>query len=138
MLEVLDETGWEELFEHVLVEVGSAERVRIIAAAVDGDPEPQQPAQEEEKEVVSAASEALRSALVSAGVSPSGVSAVTAAVGDIDELESLDYAGLSALKLRLADRSKITAMRQQMSAETAPERGVRRLHQSACHAGSYS
>ena len=85
-----------------------------------------------------AASEALRSALVSAGVSPSGVSAVTAAVGDIDELESLDYAGLSALKLRLADRSKITAMRQQMSANTAPERGVRRLHQSAGHAASCS
>jgi hypothetical protein len=62
---------------------------------------------------------ALRSALVSAGVSPSGVSTVTSIVASLDELESLDYAGLMTMGLRLADRSKITAMRESLNQPAA-------------------
>ena len=57
---------------------------------------------------------ALRSALVSAGVSPSGVSTVASEVASLQELEVLGYEALMTLGLRLADRSKITAMRESM------------------------
>lgn len=63
---------------------------------------------------------ALRSALVSAGVSPGGVSSVTSVVASLEELEGLDYAGLMTMGLRLADRSKITAMRESLNQPPAP------------------
>ena len=62
---------------------------------------------------------ALRSALVSAGVSPNGVSTVASEVASLEELELLDYEALMTLGLRLADRSKITAMRESMKQPAA-------------------